>query len=105
MLGDLFYGKNAKIGKGNLYLTENRLSGNEMWCAIENHNYMCQICAKGVLDSNFNQAVMDKISNFQEIVPNFTSNFTYSQKFQFSMYNWNFLDQLLLPYEFHDSYM
>ena len=31
---------------------------------------------KGFLDSNFNKAVIDKISNFHEIVPNFT----YSQK-------------------------
>ena len=30
-----------KIGKGNLYLTENRLSWNEMCCASDNHNYMC----------------------------------------------------------------
>ena len=53
MLGD-FTVKNAKIGKGNLYLTENRLSRNEMWCAAYNHNYMCHIRAKGFLDSNFN---------------------------------------------------
>ena len=33
---------------------------------------MCHICAKVVLDSNFNEAVMDKVSNFQEIAPNFT---------------------------------
>ena len=37
---------------------------------------MCHICAKGFLDSNFNEAVIDKISNFQEIA----QNFTYSQK-------------------------
>ena len=30
-------------GKGNLYLTENRLSRNEMWCATGNHNYMSHI--------------------------------------------------------------
>ena len=34
------------------------------------------ICAKGFLDSNFNQGVIDKISNFQEMVPSFT----YTQK-------------------------
>ena len=27
-----------------------------MWCAVHNHNYMCHICGKGVLDANFNQA-------------------------------------------------
>ena len=24
-----------------MYLTENRLSRNEMWCAVDNHNYIC----------------------------------------------------------------
>ena len=39
---------------------------------------MCHISAKAFLDSNFNQAVIDKkISIFHEIAPNFT----YSQKF------------------------
>ena len=47
-----------------------------MWCAGGNHNNMSHICAKGVLDSNLNYAVIDKISNYQEIAPNFT----YSQK-------------------------
>ena len=44
-LGD-FIVKNAKIGKGNLYLTENRLSSNKMCCTSDNHNYMCHTCAK-----------------------------------------------------------
>ena len=47
-----------------------------MWCAADNHNYIRQLCAKGILDSNFNQAAIDKISIFHEIDPNFT----YSQK-------------------------
>ena len=67
-----FYGKTRKIGKGNLYLTENRLSWNEMCCASDNHNYMCHTCAKEFWNSNFNEAVIDKISNFHDIVPNFT---------------------------------
>ena len=62
----------GKIGKGNLHLTKNRLSRNEMWCAADNHNHICHMCAKGFLDLNFNQAVIDKISNFHEIAPNFT---------------------------------
>ena len=62
------------IRKGNLYLTENRLGRNKIW--YDNHSYMCHICAKGFLDSNFNEAVIDKISIFHEIAPNFT----YSQK-------------------------
>ena len=45
--------KNASW-EGNLYLTENRLSRNEKWCASDNHNNMCHICAKELLDSNFN---------------------------------------------------
>ena len=36
-----------------------------MWCAADNNNYMCHICAKGILDSNFNYAVINKISNYQ----------------------------------------
>ena len=49
-----FYSKKTtKLGKENLYLTENRLSRNEMWCATDIHNNMCHICAKGFLVSNF----------------------------------------------------
>ena len=42
-----------------------------MWCAADNHNYVCHICAKGILDLIFHEAVIDKISNFHEIAPNF----------------------------------
>ena len=68
-----------------------------MWCAADNHNYMCHICEKEFLDSNFNEAVINKISNFHEIAPNFT----YSQKTQVLKYNWNFLDQQLLRHKFN----
>ena len=44
--------------------------------AVDNHNYMCHTCAKGYLDSNFNEAIINNISNFHEIAPNFI----YSQK-------------------------
>ena len=67
-----FYGKKRKIWKGNLYLTENRLGRNEIWYAEDNHSYMCHICAKGFLDSNFNEAIIDIISIFHEIAPNYT---------------------------------
>ena len=40
---------------------------------------------------------IDKISNFHEIAPNFT----YSQKSYFLKFICNFLDQLLLPYNFY----
>ena len=32
---------------------------------------MSHLCAKGFKNSNFNYAVIDKISKFQEIAPNF----------------------------------
>ena len=59
---------------GNLYLTENQLSRNAMWCTTDNHNYICQICGKEFSDSNF----IDKISIFHETAqilhtPNFKS--------------------------------
>ena len=43
-----------------------------MCCAAENHNYMCHTCAKEFLNSRFNKTVIDKISNFHDIAPNFT---------------------------------
>ena len=50
-----------------------------MRCAADNHNYVCSIHPKGFINLNFNSAVIDKISNFNEITPNFT----YSQKSDF----------------------
>ena len=47
-----------------------------MWCAVDNHNCMYHICAKGTLDSVFDLAVIDKISIFRELIAH---NFTYSQ--------------------------
>ena len=44
-----FYGKKCKIGKRNMFLTENRLSWNEMCCDADNHDYMCHTCTKEVL--------------------------------------------------------
>ena len=53
--GKCFAVKKLKIWKGNLYLTGNRLSRNEMWHVEDNYNYnMYHICEKGILDSNFN---------------------------------------------------
>ena len=42
-----------------------------MYCASDNHNFMCHTCAKKFLNSTFNWAVIDKISNFHDIAPNF----------------------------------
>ena len=49
-----FYDKKRKLGKENLYLTENQLSGNEMWY-VADITIICvtYACAKGFLDSNF----------------------------------------------------
>ena len=39
--------KGQKLGREIcMYLTENRLSRNEMLCAAHNHNDMCHICEK-----------------------------------------------------------
>ena len=68
-----FYGIKRKIGKGNLYLTENRLSWNEMCCSSDNHSYMYHTCAKEIFKFELQlEAVIDKISNFHDIAPNFT---------------------------------
>ena len=66
-----FYSKNRKIWKGNLYLTENRFSRNEMWCAVVNHNHMYHM-RKGIfrfvlLLGSYWQNII-----FQEIAPNCT---------------------------------
>ena len=55
-----------------MYLTENRLSTKQVWFAADNHNYMCHMCAKEFLDSNFKKAVIDKTSTFHEMAPSFT---------------------------------
>ena len=55
---------------------------------------MCHICAKEFWDSNFNQAVIDKISDFHEIAPNITN----SQKSQYFKDNGKNIGQLL-PYK------
>ena len=39
--------------EGKSISTENWLNKNEMWCALDNYNYMCHMCASGFLDSNF----------------------------------------------------
>ena len=45
-----------------------------MWCAAGIYNYLSHLCAKGLLESNFDNTVrpIDKISHFQEFAPNFT---------------------------------
>ena len=53
-----------------------------MLSVANNHSFMCHVCAKGLLASNFNGVIIYKISkNFHEITPNFT----YSQKIVISL--------------------
>ena len=42
----------------------------------DNHNNTCHVCAKWFLNSNFSQAVIDKISNVYKVA----QNFSFSQK-------------------------
>ena len=48
-------------------------------CTADNHNYMCHICTKGFVDSNFNEAVIAQISNLKKKKKN-APDFTFSQK-------------------------
>ena len=44
-----------------------------MKCAVlQIITIMCHTCAREFLNLSFNKAVTDKISNFQDIAPNFT---------------------------------
>ena len=67
MLND-FLVKNAK---GNPFSTESQLTKNKMWCAADNHNDTCHTCSKGFLESNLNEADINKISNFYKNCPKF----------------------------------
>ena len=96
-----FYGKKRKNSKGNLYLTENRLSWNEMFCASDNHNYMCHTCAKEFLNSSFELSSYWQNIKFSRYCPKFHI-FT---KIVIFKYICNFLDQLLLPYKFYGGDM
>ena len=62
---------------------------------------MCVTHVQNFLDSNFNLAVIDKISNFHEIA----QNSTYLNKSLYFMYICNFLDLLLHPYKFRGKDM
>ena len=92
-----FYGKKRKIGKGNLYLTENRLRWNKMCCASDNHNYMCQTCAKEFLNFELQLSSYWQNIKFSQYCPKFHI-FT---KIVFFKYICNFLDQLLHRYKFY----
>ena len=88
-----------------MYFNENRLIGLiEMECGVWQIITILYVTlfAKKLLDSNFNSAVICKISNFNEIVPDFT----FSQKSSFLKHNnWNFENQPRLLFKFEGSYM
>ena len=94
-----FYGKKRKIGKANLYLTENWLSWNEICCASDNHNYC--ICVTHV-QKNFQiwasiKQLLTKYQIFTKLpqIPHIHINRNFSSIFA------TFLDQLLHPYKFY----
>ena len=57
--------KKRKIGKGNLYLTKNQNSRNEICCVEDYFNYISNMCKKEFSGSNFNNEVVGKISIFE----------------------------------------
>ena len=56
-----------------MYLTENRLGKNEIWCAADNHNCMCHVCAKE----------LSKNINFSRNGPQMSCSIYYSQILQY----------------------
>ena len=68
-----------------------------MWGAAGNHNYICHICAKGSLNLNFDQTVIDKISNFPKNCPKFS----HIYKILILKLSLEKIYQLLLPYKFY----
>ena len=42
--------KTPQIGKENLYITENRLNKNEIWCEADNHSYYVSHMCKRILE-------------------------------------------------------
>ena len=91
-----------KVGKRkrfkcNFLITQNRQSNSKIWFAVINYSHMCDLCAKGFFDYEFNSADIDKISNFNEIA----SNFTYLWTSKFIKYNLTDTDHLLLISKFY----
>ena len=39
--------------EGKSAFNENQLGRNEIWHVEDNYSYMCHVCARGFLDSNF----------------------------------------------------
>ena len=66
-----FYSKKRKIGKGDLYLTENRLNWSEMCCASYNWNYMYHTCAKEFFKFELQWSSYWQNINFSRYCPKF----------------------------------
>ena len=81
----------------NFLITQNRHSNSKIWFAVINYSHMCDLCAKGFFDYEFNSADIDKISNFNKIA----SNFTYLSTSKFIKYNLTDTDHLLLKSKFY----
>ena len=92
-----FYGQKRNIGKGNLYLTENRLSW--MCCASDNHNYMCHKCAKKKIKFELQLSSYWQNIKFSRFCPKFHI-FTKIVIVVFLQFL-RLLDQLLHPYKFY----
>ena len=68
--------------EGNLYLTENWLCKNEMWCAKDNHYYMYPICAKRIFRFKLSRNIYSKFTYsknhfFKSIIGTFQTNCFY----------------------------
>ena len=86
----------CKIGKRNLYLTENRLGRNEIRCAEDNHSYMPHImCKRTFILELFNYCQQN--NKFSQNCPKFHI-FT---KIIILKVFWKYLDKLLLPCNFY----
>ena len=69
-----------------------------MCCAADNHNYICQTCAKEFLDSNSTvKKLLTKYHIFTKL-PRISHILTKIVIFQVYLHS---LDQLLLPYKFY----
>ena len=91
-----FCGKKRKIGEGNLYLTENRLSSNVICCASDNHSYNVSHMCKRIFKFELQLRSYWQNIKFSWYCPKFPI-FTNIVIFQV----YNFWDQLLHPYKFY----
>ena len=65
-----------------------------MLSAANNHNFMCHVCAKGLLASNFNEVIIYK---YQKIFMKLPQISHIHKKLEFPKCFWKKKDQLLLP--------